>query len=289
MIGFLSGRTTGESTTMLPLAIALSVCVAQPAHAGTLTEESRLLQQVAIEQKPGSQVSAELSLRDETGAAVRLGDYFNDKPIILHLVYLECPMLCNLTADGLVRTLKTLELDVGDEFTVLTVSFDHRETPRLAAAAKRTALKRYGRDGAGAGWHFLTGEQSALRDLTDSVGFRYAWNADLGQYAHGAGIIFLTPEGRVSRYLNGVEFPARDVRLALVESSQNQIGSIVDQALLLCYPYDPHTGRYGLAIHRLLQAAGLTTLGVLVTSVLVMLRRERRRNSHSAGLHQLAP
>ena len=260
------------------------------ARAGTLTEESRLLQQVTIEQKPGAQVPAGLTFRDERGQVVRLGDYFGRKPIILHLVYLECPMLCNITSDSLVRTLKVMDFEVGTEFLVLTVSFDPRETPKLAAAAKRTAVKRYGRDGAEQGWHFLTGEPPAIERLTDAVGFRYAWNLKLGQYAHGAGIIVLTPEGRVSRYLNGVEYPARDVRLALVEASNHEIGSVIDQALLLCYPYDPHTGKYGWAIHRILQAAGLTTLGVLAGSILMMLWRERRlRRAAGMDAHNPGP
>jgi protein SCO1/2 len=217
-----------------------------------------------------------LQLTDETGKPVQLADFYGDKPIILNLVYLRCPMLCNMTMDGLLRSLRTLPLDVGKDFTVLTVSFDPREGPELASQAKKTALNQYDRPGADRGWRFLTGKQENLRELTDSVGFRYAYDSVRQQYAHAAVLVVLTPEGKVSRYLTGVEFPARDVRLSLVEASDHKIGTVLDRAILLCFHYDPTTGKYGLAILRVIRILGVATVLGLGATVAAFLRRERR-------------
>ncbi|MEZ6097774.1 MAG: SCO family protein [Pirellulaceae bacterium] len=230
---------------------------------------------VGIDQKPGAQVPLDIRLRDETGTAVQLRDLVQGKPIILNLVYYECPMLCNMTMDGQVRSLTELSLDAGKDFTALTVSFDPRENHDLSAAAKRTALKRYGRLGAERGWRFLTGDEAQTRRLADAVGFRYRFDATTGQYAHAAGLVVLTPDGKVSRYLYGVEFPPRDLRLALVQASGGQVGTATDQVLLLCYHYDPTTGKYGLAIMNLLRLAGLATVLGMGTAIIVMIRRDR--------------
>jgi protein SCO1/2 len=185
-------------------------------------------------------------------------------------------MLCNLSSDGLIRSLSVLKQDVGADFTVLTVSFDPREGPKLAAAAKKTAVRRYGRDGADAGWHFLTGEQPAIRRLAETVGFTYEYDEKTNQYAHAAGLMILTPDGTVSRYLYGIEYPARDLRLSLVEASSGEVGSLTDQILLLCYHYNPITGRYGLAIFSALRIAGVATVLLVGGGIVTMLRRERQ-------------
>ncbi len=234
------------------------------------------VEQVGVDQKLDAQVPGEIRLFDESGKIVRLKDFYGDKPILLNLVYFECPMLCNMTMDGLLRSLKGLPLDVGDDFTVLTVSFDPREGPPLAAKARQTALKRYERPGADKGWRFLTGQERELKKLTDSVGFRYVFDAYRGEYAHAATLIVLTPTGKVSRYLTGVEFPERDLRLSLVEASNHQIGSPLDQAILLCFHYDPTTGRYGLAVMNLIRILGAATVLGLAVAVFTYLRRERR-------------
>lgn len=238
---------------------------------------------VGIEQKLNAQVPLDIHLRDETGAVVRLGDLILGKPIILTLVYYECPMLCNMTMDGQVRSLTELSLDAGKDFAALTVSFDPRENHHLAAAAKRTALRRYGREDARRGWRFLTGDEAETRRLADAVGFRYKFDSATGQYAHAAGLVVLTPDGTVSRYLHGVEFSPRDLRLALVEASGGKVGSPTDQVLLLCYHYDPTTGRYGLAIMNILRLAGLATVVGMGTAIIVMIRRDRKFECRSAG------
>ncbi len=230
---------------------------------------------VGIDQKLGAQVPLDVRLHDESGASVQLGDLISGKPIILTPVYYQCPMLCNMTMDGEVRCLTELKFNAGEDYTALTVSFDPREKHELAAAAKRTAMKRYARPGAERGWRFLTGDEAEIRRLMEAIGFRYQFDPATGQYAHAAGLIVLTPEGKVSRYLYGVDFPQRDVRLALVEASGGNIGSPGDQVLLLCYHYDPTTGRYGLAIMNALRLAGVATVIGLGTAILLMIRRER--------------
>lgn len=245
----------------------------------------QLLDEIGIDQRLDAQVPLELTFRNEAGKEIALGDYFGDKPVILNLVYFKCPMLCNLTLDGMIRTLRTLQFDVGKEFTIVTVSFDSREGPGLASEKKESCLTRYGRPGAAAGWHFLTGDEATIRRLTQSVGFRYAWDEARGQYAHAAGLIILTPQGRVSRYLNGVEFAARDLRLGLVEASANRIGTATDQVLLYCYHYDPSRGKYSLAICNALRLGGVLTMLGLAGGIGMLVLRERRsrRNGHGPG------
>jgi protein SCO1/2 len=255
--------------------------ITQPAFAQPLTT-AEVIERVGIDQKLGAQVPRELRLMDEAGRPVQLADFYGERPIILNLVYLRCPMLCNMTMDGLTRSLKTLPLEIGEDFTVLTVSFDPREGPQLASQAKKTALRRYERPGAEHGWRFLTGEKENLEQLTGAVGFRYAYDRVREQYAHAAALVVLTPEGKVSRYLTGVEFPARDLRLALVEASDGKIGSTLDRAILLCFHYDPATGKYGLAILRLVRILGVATVLALATMVLVFLGRERRARRPAA-------
>ena len=234
------------------------------------------LRDVGFDQRLGEAVPLDLELRDEGGRAVRLRQYFGSRPVVLSVVYYDCPMLCTLTLNGLVSALATLSFGVGREFEVLTVSFDPREGPELARAKKAAYLQRYRRPGAEEGWHFLTGEAAALQALTRAVGFRYAWDDRTKQFAHPAGVLVLTPEGRISRYLYGVEYAPKDLRLALVESAAGRIGTAVDQVLLFCYEYDPQAGRYGPVVMRLVRVAALLTLAALGGLIFVLRRSERR-------------
>jgi protein SCO1/2 len=234
-----------------------------------------VLETVAFEQRLNAPVPLDLVFRDETGTGVHLGDYFGEKPVILTLNYYDCPMLCPLMLDGLLRSLRVLSFDIGQQFDVVTVSIAPDETPVLAATKKADYLRGYGRREAAAGWHFLTGEPASIERLSEAVGFRYTYDAAKDQYAHAAGIIVLTPQGRIARYLYGLEFSPTELRLALVEAAANRIGSPVDQLLLYCYQYDPATGRYTLVVRRALQVAGLVTMLGLAGFMLVMFRRER--------------
>ncbi|MFQ5990255.1 MAG: SCO family protein [Candidatus Methylomirabilales bacterium] len=242
-----------------------------------------VLQDIAFDQRLNEQVPLGLVFRDESGNPVQLRNYFEEKPVILALVYYECPQLCSLVLNGLLRTLRTLSFDAGDQFTVITVSFDPTETPTLAATKKEAYLQRYGRPGAGGGWHFLTGEESSIAQLTKAVGFRYTYDAEKDQYAHATGIMVLTPQGRVSRYFYGLEYSPRDLRLGLVEASANRIGSPVDQVLLYCYRYDPTTGKYGLIIMNFLRLAGAATVLLLGSFIVAMARWDRRKAQKVSG------
>jgi len=240
------------------------------------------LKNVGIEQRLNEQIPPDLAFRDETGQSVRLGDYFGDRPMILNLVYYKCPMLCSEVLSGLTSALKPMKLDVGKDFEVLTVSFDPRETPPDAAAASAEYLKRYGRPGAARGWHFLTGPQESIDSLTKAAGFEYQYDKEAGQFAHSTAIVVLTPGGKISQYYYGVEFPPKDLRLALVEASQNKIGNVVDQILLYCYHYDPSAGKYNLMIFRVLRLAGVATMLLLGGSMLIMFRRGSIHNTLGA-------
>lgn len=237
------------------------------------------LREVGFDQKLGEAVPLDLAFRDADGRRVTLGDYFDGRPVALLLAYYDCPMLCPLTLSGLAQSLKPLELSVGEEFQVLTVSFDPTEGPESARAARDRYLPLYGRPGAEEGWHFLTGEQASIARLTDAVGFRYTYDDERGEYAHAAGLVVLTPEGRVGRYFFGTDHPSRDLRLGLVESAGGTVGTAIDQVLLYCFHYDPATGRYGAATWNLVRAGGALTVIALVGFIVVMLRRERRRGA----------
>ncbi|MBV8202694.1 MAG: SCO family protein [Acidobacteria bacterium] len=233
-------------------------------------------QRLGFDQLVGERVPADLVFRDETGRAVRLGSYFGKRPLVLALVYFQCPMLCPLTMNGLVRSLKGMSFDAGREFDVLVVSFDPRETPALAAAAKRYAVHGYGRPETAAGWHFLTGGAEPIRRLTQAVGFRYFYDAQAKQFAHAAGIVLLTPQGAASRYLYGIEFPPRNVRLGLVEAAANRIGSPIDQVLLYCFHYDPVQGKYSAATLNIVRLSAILCVVGLGTMIALLLRREHR-------------
>jgi protein SCO1/2 len=253
----------------------------RPLPAPNALTKPALLKNVGIDQKLNTQVPLNLTFKDEAGRTVPLGAFFQKKPVILALVYYECPMLCNLTLNGLVKSLHSITLNAGDDFELVAVSINPRESPQLAMAKKETYLEKYQRHNATNGWHFLTGKEDNIQALANTVGFRYAYDPIIKQYAHAAGIMVVTPEGKISRYFYGIEFPSRDLRLGLVEASHNQIGSPVDQVLLYCYHYDPVSGKYGLAIQRLLQVTGSATALALGAFLFVSFRRDR----HASDFH----
>jgi protein SCO1 len=242
------------------------------------SERPNVIKDIAFEQRLDAQVPLDLPFRDETGRDVVLGDYFRtDRPVILALVYYECPMLCTQVLNGLVSSLRPLKFNVGQEFDVVAVSFDPKETPGLARNKKAAYLDDYNRPETEAGWHFLTGDQASIETLTQAVGFKYRYDPGIDQYAHAAGITVLTPQGRVSRYFFGIEYSSRDLRFGLIDASQQKVGTLADQMLMLCYHYDPATGQYGLLTMRLLKAGGLLTMASMGTFWIVMFRRERRK------------
>jgi protein SCO1/2 len=234
-----------------------------------------LLNEIGLDQKLDAQLPLHLPFKDEAGRDVRLGEFFGKRPVILTLVYYECPMLCTQVLNGLTSALGVLTFSIGQEFDIVTVSFDPKETPELASAKKAAYLDRYKRDGAAKGWHFLTGDENSIAALTKAVGFRYAYNQSIDQYAHVSGIMVLTPNGKLSRYFYGIEYGPRDVRLALIEAADQKIGTPVDQLLLYCFHYDPKSARYSFAIMRIIRTAGLGTALALAAGVLVLRRRER--------------
>ena len=241
-----------------------------------------LLQDIGLDQKLNEVLPLTLKFRDEQGRDVLLGDYFGKRPVILVLAYYECPMLCTEVLNGLVSSIGVLNFSVGKEFEIVTVSFDPGETPELARGKKATYIERYKREGAEGGWHFLTGSQHSITQLTRAVGFRYAYNAEVDQYAHPSGIMVATPDGRLSHYFYGIEYGPRDLRLALIDAADGKIGSPVDQLLLACFHYDPKSGKYSLAVMRLVQTAGILTV-VAIGLTILMLRRRDRRNPLSHG------
>lgn len=234
---------------------------------------------VGFDQRLGEQVPLDLEFSDEQGQPVRLGDLFQGRPVILSLAYYSCPMLCGLSLQGIASSLKTLTFDAGKEFQVITVSFDPRDTPAEARTSRSRSLDLYGRPGAAQGWRFLTGGEDAIRRLTGAVGFRYEWDEEQKQYAHATGIVLLTPAGRIARYFFGVEYAPKDLRLGLVEAAEGRIGTLADRLLLLCYQYDPKTGRYsGLALG-LVRAGGAATALALGLLVAATVWRETRRKA----------
>jgi protein SCO1/2 len=238
------------------------------------------LEAVKFEQRMGSQLPLDARFVDEAGLPVRLGQYFGERPVVLSLVYYECPMLCQLTLSGLATSLKPVDFNAGEEFEVVVLSIDEGETPEMAAVAKDVALKRYGREATAAGWHFLTGEAEEIRRVAEAVGFNFRYDPETDQYAHSAGLVLVTPEGKASRYLFGIEYAPRDVRLGLVEASQDRIGSAIDQVLLFCLHYDPSTGKYSTAILNLTRVAGAITVLTLALFVIALLRREKSQPAH---------
>ncbi|HEY7166956.1 MAG TPA: SCO family protein [Candidatus Binatia bacterium] len=259
---------------LLVLAIFLLMTTAQGAAAHD-AQRPIPLRDVSFDQKLNEQIPLDLSFRDENGDTVQLANYFRQKPVILSFVYFKCTDLCPLLLDGIVRSLRALSFDAGKEFQLVTVSFDPSDNPALAAAKKGDMLQQYARPGTGAGWHFLTGDESEIRKLTDAVGFHYTYDAKTGEFGHATGIVLLTPEGKIARYYYGIDFSPRDLRLGLVEAAAHKIGNPIDQILLFCYHYDPVTGKYGLIVTRAIRLAGIATVLALGAFIFLMLRRER--------------
>ncbi len=258
------------------LALALTALLALAplsARAGSDARPAEL-REVGIDQRLNQQVPLDLPFRNEAGETVTFGSLLRGKPVILSLVYYECPMLCTLVLNGLLSTMKALPFDVGNEFDVITVSFDPRDTPALATQKKDTYLRDYKRLGAAAGWHFLTGDEDSIKRLADAVGFRYNYLPEKQEFAHAAGIMVLTPTGILARYFYGVEYAPRDVKFGLMEAAQQRIGSAVDQVLLFCFSYDPSTGRYSMLVLTLVRIGGALTVLAFALFLFRMLRRE---------------
>ncbi|HJZ72781.1 MAG TPA: SCO family protein [Vicinamibacterales bacterium] len=243
------------------------------------------LREIGFDQNLDQRVPLDVAFRDERGASVRLGDYFGKRPVVMVFAYYDCPMLCTQVINGLSSALGVLSLKPGEDFEIVTVSFNPADTPATARAKKAIYLERYTREGAAASWHFLVGDQPSIDRLTRAAGFRYVWDATTKQFAHPSGIIVLTPDGRLARYLFGIEYGPRDLRYAIVEASDGRVGNVADALLLYCYHYDPMSGRYGLVVMRALRLAGAATVLALLSFVAVMIRRERL----APGLQPRAP
>ena len=233
-----------------------------------------LLRDVGLDQKLGSSIPLNLTFHDEHGRPVALRQFFGQKPVILALVYYQCPMLCTEVLNGLLRSAKELPLEIGRDFSIVTVSIDPSERPVLAEVKHELYAGLYGRAGGPQGWHFLTGDEAQIKALAQAAGFRYAYDSASGQFAHPSGIMVLTPAGKLARYFYGITYPPRDLRLGLVEASQEKIGSPIDQILLYCYHYDPATGKYGLVISRVIKAAAALTILSLGLVIAILFRRE---------------
>lgn len=279
------------ATRSLTFAAALAVAVpatavAQSFQVGELpmpvaprplaNQKNGILKKIGIDQRIGQQLPLDTTFTDETGRTVTLGTYFGKRPVLLTLVYYDCPMLCTYVLNGMTAALKTLSFEPGKDFDVVAISIDPKEHFQLAQAKKDVYVRNYGRPDTAGGWHFLTGTDPSIRAVADAVGFHYAYDPDLQQYAHGAAIYVVTPKGEVARYFLGLDYPSRDLRLALVEASNNRLGSVVDQALLLCYHYDPTTGKYDASTLFAVRIGFIATVTGLLTFIVVSLRRERR-------------
>jgi protein SCO1/2 len=250
----------------------------QPEGKTPSSERPDVIKDVDFEQRLDAQLPLDATFRDENGRTVPLGEYFHhDKPIVLALVYYECPMLCTQVLNGMITSLKVLRPNAGRDFDVVAISFNPKEGPQLAHDKKRAYVESYGRPGTDAGFHFLTGDAASIERVTNAVGFKYKYDPKILQYAHAAGLTLLTPEGRVSRYFYGIEFAPRDVQFGLMDASKLKIGTLTEKVTFLCYHYDPATGKYGLVVTRLIQAGGALTIAAMGAFWFVMLRRERRK------------
>ena len=249
--------------------------IAPALFAQTSSTPAQLPGKVAIAQKLGDQIPLDLMMRDEAGEIVRLRDYFGHRPVLLNFVYYRCPMLCPMVLEGISSSLTELKFNIGEQFDVITVSIDPRDKPSQAAQFKDKYVKRYGRLNAANGWHFLTANETAIHRLADAVGFQFAYDGVRDQFAHGAALFILTPDGKMSRYFFGFEFKPRDLRLGIVEASGGRIGNATDQLLLLCYHYDPAVGRYSRSAMTFMRAGGVTTVLALGSFIVIMIRKER--------------
>ena len=271
---------------VLALAAAAAPARAQNPSASGLAEAGEpasakpgVLGRVGIDQRIGEQIPLDLPFTDEHGRSVKLGDYFGKRPVILALVYYECPMLCTQVLNGLVSALGVMSFEPGREFEVVAVSFNPKEGPGLARQKKAAYMDRYKRPHTADAWHFLTGTEASIRELTKAVGFRYELDEKIQQYAHGAAIELLTPKGTLARYFYGIEYAPRDIRLGIIEAADERVGSVLDQVLLLCFHYDPATGKYGATVLGLVRLGGLLTVAAFVAFLIVSLRQERARKA----------
>jgi protein SCO1/2 len=260
---------------LLPVVIVL---IATLAHAQSApATRPAILNRVGVDQRLGSHIPTDLAFTDESGQTVQLKSLMHGRPVLLTLVYYKCPMLCTVTLNQLTRSLNAMSATAGNQFDIITVSFDPRETPALAAEKKRTYLKSYRRPESEAGWHFLTGTEASIRELAQSVGFRYAWDDANKIYAHAAAVMVLAPDGTISRYFLGVDYPPVELQKAIDEARGGAVGPKAEQIFLYCFHYDPATGRYGLVIERAMRVLGVVTFVALAGLILLSLRRERRR------------
>lgn len=241
--------------------------------------QAELTAKAGLDQKLDAQVPLNLTFRDEHGTAVQLGRFLGVKPLVLVLAYYECPSLCTLVLNALLQSAQDLKFDAGREYQILVVSINPQESPALAAAKKQLYIQRYGRPGSEDGWHFLTGDEDAIQQLAQSIGYRFVYDPQTRQFAHPSVITVLTPSGKVSRYFAGIEYPPKEVRLALIEASNSRIGSLTDQLFLLCFHYNPATGKYGLVVTRVIQFAGISTVILLGSLITLMVRREHSATS----------
>jgi protein SCO1 len=259
--------------------VITALMLSNTADCQTLPPEQ--LARVEFEQRLGASLPLNAVFRDESGTPVPLGHFFGDRPVVLALTYNECPNLCTVVLNGLLESLRNVRLDVGRDCDVVVVSIKPGDSTALAAGKKHTYSMRYGRPGSAKGWHFLTAEAPAIQQLSDAVGFHYFYEPQSKQYAHPSGIVVITPQGTVSRYFLGIEYPPKDVRLALLEASKSRIGTLTDRLLLLCFHYDPHSGRYTLIITRVMQLAGIGTAFLVGALIVRMARHEQRREGVS--------
>lgn len=237
---------------------------------------NKYAKQVNIEQRLGAQVRPDLTFRDEAGKSVALGEYLGKRPVILTLVYYQCPMLCTQVLNGLVKSLKVMKEEPGVDFDLLTISIDPKETPALATEKKGAYLTEYDRAGAAANWHFLTGDEAAIRSVADSVGFRYLYDSASGQYAHAAGIMVLTPAGKVAGYQFTVEFAPNELQRTIADAAKEKIGKPIQPLIWLCFEYDPLTAKYGFSIRKALQSGSILMAIGVATMVVILKRRERK-------------
>lgn len=272
--------------------LAMGMAAAQPPSAFTKGQESgpasqvdpASLKDIGIDQHLNEQVPLDLQFKDEDGRTVALGDYFKKgRPVILTMVYYQCPMLCSEVLSGLNSAMEVMKFTAGNEYEVVTVSIDPRDTPEMAKAKKASYLKEYNRPGADEGWHFLTGNQENVAKLAKAVGWKYRWDPKMNQFIHAAGIMLVTPQGKLAQYYYGIEYSPKDLRLGLIEASQDKIGNLVDQVVLYCYHYDPKTGKYGAVVQNMLRIGGAATVLLLGGFIVLMFRRDGRAGHRETG------
>lgn len=263
----------------LAIAALLMSATVAPLMAANERTQDEIRAAARIDQKLGAELPLDLELRDQAGNRVRLGDFYGEKPVIITPVFFSCPMLCNISIDQLVNRMSGMKMDAGRDFTIITYSFDHRDTVADAAAKRDLYLRRYGRPGAGEGWHFLTGDEKTVKQLSDALGFHYEWDEKKQEFAHPAATIVTTPEGKIGYYFFGFDYTSRDLKFGLIEASGNKIGTLTDKFVMLCYDYDPATGKYSRRAMNAVRVGGAATLAALGGFIVVMLRRDR-----SAGI-----